>query len=117
MSKLNELDSKSEHKKLNNMSKLNELFEQKLHVVNFGIESFYDDLLSQKVDAVHVDWKPVAGGDKLAAANLRKLQKPERAAKIDAANKEALERMAIGDSKPDDKPAAAPEKKSSWKFW
>ena len=26
------------------MSKLNELFEQKLHVVNFGIESFYDDL-------------------------------------------------------------------------
>ena len=46
------------------MSKLNELFEQKLHVVNFGIESFYDDLTSQKVDAVHVDWKPVAGGDK-----------------------------------------------------
>lgn len=32
-------------------------------------------------------------------------------------DKEALERMAIGDSKPDDKPVAAPEKKSSWKFW
>ena len=75
------------------MSKLNELFEQKLHVVNFGIESFYDDLVSQRVDAVHVDWKPVAGGDKLAAANLRKLKKPELAAKIDAANKEALERI------------------------
>ena len=30
------------------MSKLNELFEQKLHVVNFGIESFYDDLVSQR---------------------------------------------------------------------
>ena len=75
------------------MSKLNELFEQKLHVVNFGIEAFYDDLVSQKVDAVHVEWKPVAGGDKQAAANLRKLKKPELAAKIDAANKEALERI------------------------
>ena len=75
------------------MSKLNELFEQKLHVVNFGIESFYDDLKSQKVDAVHVDWKPVAGGDKAAAANLRKLKKPELAAKIDAANQEALTRI------------------------
>ena len=75
------------------MSKLNELFEQKLHVVNFGIESFYDDLVSQKIDAVHVDWKPIAGGDKQAAANLRTLKKPELAAKIDAANKEAFERL------------------------
>ncbi len=75
------------------MSKLNELFEQKLHVVNFGIESFYDDLVSQKVDAVHVDWKPVAGGDKAAAANLRKLKQPDLAAKIDAANEEALTRI------------------------
>ena len=75
------------------MSKLNDLFELKLHVVNFGIESFYDDLMSQKVDAVHVDWKPVAGGDKTAAANLRKLKKPELAAKIDAANAEALNRI------------------------
>ena len=75
------------------MSKLNALFEKELHVVNFGIEAFYDDLVSQKVDAVHVDWKPVAGGDKVVAANLRKLKNPELAAKIDAANKEALERI------------------------
>ena len=75
------------------MSKLNELFTTSLHVVNFGIESFYDDLTSQKVDAVHVDWKPVAGGDKSAAANLRKLQQPNLAAKIDAANQEALRRI------------------------
>ncbi len=75
------------------MSKLNELFTTSLHVVNFGIESFYDDLASQKVDAVHVDWKPIAGGDKAAASNLRKLQKPELAAKIDAANQEALRRI------------------------
>jgi len=75
------------------MSKLNELFNQKLHVVNFGIESFYDDLKGQGEAAVHVDWKPVAGGDKAAGANLRKLKAPELAAKIEAANKEALRRI------------------------
>jgi hypothetical protein len=75
------------------MSKLNELFGKKLHVVNFGIESFYDDLAGQGVPAVHVDWKPVAGGDKAAAANLRKLKKPTLAVKIDAANQEALKRI------------------------
>jgi len=75
------------------MSKLNELFGTKLHVVNFGIESFYDDLISQKEAAVHVDWKPVAGGDKVAAANLRKLKKPELMEKITEANKEALRRI------------------------
>ena len=75
------------------MSKLNDLFGHELHVVNFGIEAFYDDLVSQKIDAVHVDWKPVAGGDKAAAANLRKLKQPALASKIDAANKEALTRI------------------------
>jgi len=75
------------------MSKLNELFQKDLHVVNFGIEAFYDDLVSQNVSAVHVDWKPVAGGNQAVAANLRKLKKPDLAAKIDAANREALERI------------------------
>lgn len=75
------------------MSKLNELFGEKLHVANFGIESFCDDLLSQKVDAVHMDWKPVAGGDKAAAANLRRLNQPDIAKKIDAANQQALQRI------------------------
>ncbi len=75
------------------MSQVNELFGKELHVVNFGIESFYKDLAGQKVPAVHVDWKPIAGGDKVAIANLRKLQKPELREKIEAANKEALRRI------------------------
>ncbi len=75
------------------MSKLNELFGKELHVVNFGIESFYHDLVGQKVPAVHVDWKPVAGGDKVATGNLRKLKAPALAAKIDEANQEALRRI------------------------
>jgi hypothetical protein len=34
-----------------------------LKVVNIGISTFADDLRSQGVDVVHVDWKPPAGGD------------------------------------------------------
>jgi FdrA protein len=31
--------------------------------INVGLESFYDSLLTQGARAVHVDWKPPAGGD------------------------------------------------------
>ncbi|MDD3401138.1 MAG: DUF1116 domain-containing protein [Eubacteriales bacterium] len=75
------------------MSKLNELFNKELHIVNFGIESFYHDLKGQKEPAVHVDWKPVAGGNKEAAGNLRKLKNPAIYEKIQEANKEALRRI------------------------
>ena len=34
-----------------------------LKVVNVGIKTFDDDLRSQGVEVVHVDWKPPAGGD------------------------------------------------------
>jgi FdrA protein len=34
-----------------------------LKVVNIGISTFADDLRSQGVEVVHVDWKPPAGGD------------------------------------------------------
>ena len=75
------------------MSKVNELFGKKLAVVNFGIESFYRDLVRQDKPAVHVDWKPIAGGDKKIAACLRKLKQPDLYEKIQAANQEALSRI------------------------
>ena len=56
------------------MSKLNELFNKKLHIVNLGIESFYEDLNTQKQEAIHVDWKPVAGGNKKMASLLGMLK-------------------------------------------
>jgi len=31
--------------------------------VNIGISTFADDLHSQDVEVIHVDWKPPAGGD------------------------------------------------------
>ena len=35
---------------------------EKLKVVNIGISTFADDLRSQGVDVVHVDWKPPPEG-------------------------------------------------------
>jgi len=35
----------------------------KLKVVNIGISTFADDLRSQDVEVVAIDWKPPAGGD------------------------------------------------------
>lgn len=75
------------------MSKVNELFGKKLSVVNFGIESFYQDQVKQNTPAVHVDWKPIAGGDKKVAGYLRKLKNPDLLEKITEANKEALSRI------------------------
>ena len=36
---------------------MSDIFKSSLHVVNVGLEVFYDDLTEQKVDAVHVAWK------------------------------------------------------------
>jgi len=75
------------------MSEINQLFQKELHVVNLGIESFYQDLRSQGKPAIHVDWKPIAGGDRAVSRNLHKLKKPDIYAKIEEANKEALRRI------------------------
>ena len=39
------------------------ILREKLKVVNIGVSTFADDLRSQDVEVVHVDWKPPAGGD------------------------------------------------------
>ncbi len=44
-------------------SKEKTILTEKLKVVNIGISTFADDLRSQDVEVVHVDWKPPAGGD------------------------------------------------------
>ena len=61
--------------------------------MNFGIESFYRDLQEQNVSSVHVDWKPIAGGDKKVAGYLKALKKEDLTEKIEAANQEALSRI------------------------
>ena len=38
------------------------LLNTKLNVINVGAKTFYDSLREQGVRAIHVDWRPPAGG-------------------------------------------------------
>lgn len=42
-------------------------------VINVGLEGFADELDSQQVSVIHVDWRPPAGGDAELADLLSKL--------------------------------------------
>lgn len=53
--------------------KSSSIFASELKVVNIGIPTFADDLESQGVAVVKVDWKPPAGGDAEMAGILEKL--------------------------------------------
>ncbi|MBF8984216.1 fdrA domain protein [Lutibacter sp. B2] len=56
------------------MNKINELFNKEISVINMGLESFYTDLKKQDVKAIHVDWRPPAGGNKKMASLLSRLK-------------------------------------------
>ena len=56
------------------MNKINGLFGKELKIVNLGVKAFYDDLKSQEKEAVHVAWKPPAGGDKRLQDMLKRLK-------------------------------------------
>ena len=45
--------------------------------INVGLESFHDALAAQDAAAVHVDWRPPAGGDEKLMAILRKMRPKE----------------------------------------
>jgi len=75
------------------MSKINELFNSKLNVINVGIEFFKDDILKQNATATHLEWKPPGGGKPELITALDKLEDPALLEKIEAANKLAVERI------------------------
>ena len=54
-----------------------EQLSQPLAAINVGLESFYVSLTSQGAQAVHVDWRPPAGGNERLAALLTKMKKRE----------------------------------------
>ena len=56
------------------MSNINELFKKELKVVNMGLKDFHSDLKKQKVEAVQVDWRPPAMGNKKMASLLNRLK-------------------------------------------
>lgn len=51
-----------------------EQLKQPLAAINVGLESFYDSLLSQGAQAVHVEWRPPAGGNERLASLLAKMK-------------------------------------------
>ena len=72
------------------MSKINQLFNKNLNVLNIGIETFKDTLKQQLVNTTHLEWKPVAGGDTEVIALLDKIiSNPNRV----KANQEALSKL------------------------
>jgi len=54
-------------------SKINDLLEEPLKVVNVGLEGFAKELKQQGVEVIQVDWVPPAGGDPKLADLLSKL--------------------------------------------
>lgn len=52
-----------------------EQLKQPLAGINVGLESFYESLISQGAQAVHVEWKPPAGGNEKLASLLAKMKK------------------------------------------
>jgi len=47
----------------------------RLAAINVGLESFYDSIVAQGGTAVHVDWRPPAGGNEKLMAILAKMKK------------------------------------------
>lgn len=52
-----------------------EQLKQPLAAINVGLESFHESLLSQGTQAVHVEWRPPAGGNEKMAALLARMKK------------------------------------------
>lgn len=52
-----------------------EQLKRPLAAINVGLESFYESLISQGAQAVHVEWRPPAGGNEKMAALLAKMKK------------------------------------------
>lgn len=63
--------------------------EEPISVINVGLEKFYNDLLSQDVPSVHVDWRPPADGN---VGLIRKLAALQCDA-VDEANEKTLDRI------------------------
>jgi FdrA protein len=51
-----------------------EILQPPLAAINAGVESFYDSLAAQGARAVHVEWKPPAGGNEKLAAILSRMK-------------------------------------------
>jgi FdrA protein len=51
-----------------------DLFQAPFGVINVGVEMFFESVAAQNCEAVHVDWKPPAGGDERLASILKRMK-------------------------------------------
>jgi FdrA protein len=51
-----------------------ERFRQPLAAINVGLESFHDSLIAQGAQAIHVEWRPPAGGNEKLASLLSRMK-------------------------------------------
>jgi FdrA protein len=51
------------------------IFDKSFSAINVGLESFYESLKQQGISAIHVDWRPPAGGNEKLMAILERLKK------------------------------------------
>jgi hypothetical protein len=72
-----------------NVEPIVQLFQQDLSVVNLGLASFAENLAANGADALQLDWKPPAGGNKAMLAALDRIERS--AVDVDAANRKVAE--------------------------
>lgn len=75
------------------MNKIEELFNNKVNVINVGIDFISSDIKKQGAMATQLDWTPPARGNVELLALLDSLNSKEKREKIEMANKEAVERI------------------------
>ncbi|WP_199711058.1 YlbE family protein [Tessaracoccus antarcticus] len=75
------------------MSPITDLFSRPLSVISVGAAMFAEDIATQGAPVTHLEWSPPGGGRPDIVAALTTLSQPDIAARIEAANAEALERI------------------------
>jgi FdrA protein len=53
---------------------LDEMFSAAFSGINVGLEIFYDSLVEQGAEVIHVDWRPPAGGNESLMSLLAKMK-------------------------------------------
>jgi hypothetical protein len=71
------------------MSKINDLFEQRLSVVNVGLAGMAESVHEQRVPVLDLDWQPPREG-------VRRLRMTKSGISMDAANQEVVNRVKCG---------------------
>lgn len=75
------------------MSPITDLFNSPLSVINVGAAMFAEDVATQKAPVTHLEWSPPGGGRPDVVEALTKMARTGIAERIEAANKEAVERI------------------------